>query len=59
VEDTAALGLMLYDIVYASGRRGGQNEAVFFNARIDRGVIDTDPERVIEDAGLRRRLLTC
>ncbi len=59
IDDTAHLGLVLYDIIYAPNTRNAQNEAVFFQARIERGVINTDPDQVIEDPELRRRLLTC
>lgn len=42
---TADLGLMLYDIAFSEEE--GQNKAIFFNARLDNGVLDTLPSRVI------------
>lgn len=59
VPDTADLGLMLYDIVYP--RAGGREkpEAVFFQARIDSGVIVTDPDLVFADPELRNRVIAC
>jgi CRISPR-associated protein Cas5d len=51
------LGLMLYDIVFAA--RGTRNRAVFFDARLENGVLDTRPEFAIPDAALRQELLSC
>lgn len=58
VADTAAVGHMLYDIIYGSGPRG-KNEAVYFTATIEGGKVCTDPELVIQDEETRRRLLSC
>jgi len=41
-QESRDLGMMLHDIRYASAR----NEAVFFHARIDKGVIDVPEWRV-------------
>ncbi len=49
------LGLMLYDIVF----RPEGNRAVFFNAELKDGVLDTDPERVLPDPDLRQEVMTC
>ena len=49
------LGLMFYDAIYE--RKG--NVAVFFPARLQGGVLDAEPERVLADAELRGRLLAC
>jgi CRISPR-associated protein Cas5d len=59
IADSGPVGLMLYDIIYGgeSSKRG--NEAVFFDARIEHGVIDTNPETVLTDAGTRQRVLQC
>lgn len=60
VSDTADLGLMLYDIVFAAaGKKAAANEAVFFPARIQDGVIITDPDVVLRDDRERERVLTC
>jgi CRISPR-associated protein Cas5d len=59
VNDTADLGLMLYDIVFAPPGTRGANEAVFFVARISDGVIITDPDVVLADERQRARVLTC
>lgn len=53
--DSLEIGNMLYDIVF----RGSGNQAVFFQAAIRRGVLDTDPERVIPDPALRQEVLSC
>lgn len=57
--DTLDLGLMLYDIVFAADGKKAANEAVFFQASIDHGVIVTDPELVFPDAVQRKRVLAC
>jgi CRISPR-associated protein Cas5d len=59
VSDTMDLGLMLYDIVFAADTKKAANEAVFFNARIDRGVVVTDPAVVLLDDIQRERVLSC
>jgi len=57
LDDTRDLGLMLYDITFSSGNT--DNRAVFFLARLDQGVLDTSPDRVIHDADQRREVLLC
>ena len=59
VSDTMDLGLMLYDIIFAGDAKKGGNEAVFFQARIERGVMVTDPLIVLPDEGQRERVLSC
>ena len=54
---SAPLGQMLYDIVF--GNRGTHNRAIFFSARLEDGVLDTDPEHVIPSAKIREELLAC
>jgi CRISPR-associated protein Cas5d len=54
---TLPLGLMLYDIIFDP--IGGRNRAVFFDARLENGIMDTHPERAIPDAQLRKELLEC
>jgi CRISPR-associated protein Cas5d len=50
-----ALGMMLYDVIF----RPERNRAVFFNAELKNGVLDTDPERAISDPKLREEVMTC
>jgi CRISPR-associated protein Cas5d len=52
---TEELGRMLYDIVF----RPEGNRPVFFSARLDNGVMDTRPEVVLQDQGLREEVLKC
>ena len=59
VGDTMDLGLMLYDIVFAPAATKAANEAVFFRARIDQGVIVTDPALALPDDIQRERVLSC
>jgi len=59
VGHSADLGLMLYDIVFATAGKKAANEAVFFPARIENGVIITDPDIVLRDDRERQRVLTC
>ncbi|MCC6381676.1 MAG: type I-C CRISPR-associated protein Cas5 [Dehalococcoidia bacterium] len=59
VPDTADLGLMLYDVVFAAPGRKAANQAVFFPARIENGVIVTDPDVVLADEDQRRQVLSC
>ena len=49
------LGLMLYDIVF----RPEGTRAVFFEAKLRQGVLDTRPELAIPDAKLREEVLAC
>lgn len=58
VGDTMDLGLVLYDIAFARNPKEAPNEAIFFNASIKNGVIDTDPEVVLSD-GQRGLVLSC
>lgn len=58
IADTMDLGLMLYDIAFSLDAKRAANEAVFFQARIDRGVILTDPGVVLPD-DQRDRVLSC
>lgn len=56
IEDSREVGLMLYDIQYdaVQGHR-----ALFFEARVDRGVLRCEPERVLPDSEERRDLSSC
>ena len=46
---------MLYDIVF----RSEGNRAVFFDARVRNGVLDTRPGEAIADARVREEVLAC
>lgn len=52
---TEDLGRMLYDITF----RAEGNQAVFFNARLQNGVMDTRPEAVLGQEALRAEVLAC
>jgi CRISPR-associated protein Cas5d len=52
------LGLMLYDIAYAPAGAKAKNEAVFFPATIEHGVLVTDPETALNEAQ-RELVLRC
>jgi CRISPR-associated protein Cas5d len=49
------LGMMLYDVIF----RASGNRAVFFDAELRNGSLETDPERAIADPELREELLAC
>jgi len=46
---------MLYDIIF----RKELNQAVFFKAKLDNGVLHADPFAVIADPARREELLAC
>lgn len=52
---TENLGRMLYDITF----RSEGNRAVFFDAKLIDGVMDTRPESVLPDVARREELLQC
>ena len=49
------IGNMLYDIIF----REKENQAVFFKAKLENGILDVDPFNVIADAARREELLAC
>jgi CRISPR-associated protein Cas5d len=55
VLDTREIGRMLYDIAFLTEG----NRAVFFEARLRNGVMDTRPEQVLIQEGRRREVLRC
>lgn len=59
VGDTLDLGLTLYDIVFSPDTKKAANEAIFFRARIEQGVIVTDPALALPDDTQRQRVLSC
>jgi len=63
IEVSQDLGLMLYDVVFQKKKmkekEGVDNQAVFFHARLEQGVMETSPDRVIVDPGQREEVLRC
>jgi len=57
ITETRDLGLMLYDVTIRPGNVG--NQPVFFAARLETGVLDTTPERVLSDPVQREEVLLC
>jgi len=57
IDESRELGLMLYDIAFRDQGRG--NRPVFFEARLDGGVLVTDPEVALPDPALRAEVLAC
>jgi CRISPR-associated protein Cas5d len=49
------IGTMLYDIIF----RPEGNQALFFRASLQDGVLDAHPERAIADSARREELLKC
>jgi CRISPR-associated protein Cas5d len=52
---TEDLGRMLYDIVFSSNG----NRPVFFNAKLEHGVLNTHPDEVLANTDLRKEVLAC
>ena len=57
VPDTIPIGRMLYDIIFRNG--GEDNRAIFFEAVLENGILDTHPDRAIPDETIRKELLAC
>jgi len=57
IAETRDLGLMLYDVLFRGN--GKANRPVFFQARLEGGVLDTRPERVFPDPAVREEVLAC
>jgi CRISPR-associated protein Cas5d len=57
VADTIQIGWMLYDIIFRDGGEG--NRAIFFEAALANGVLDSHPDRAIPDESARKELLAC
>jgi CRISPR-associated protein Cas5d len=55
--DTIQIGRMLYDIIFRGG--GERNRAIFFDAALANGTLDSHPDRAIPDESVRRELLAC
>jgi hypothetical protein len=46
---------MLYDVIF----RPDGNQAIFFEAKLNAGVMDTRPEAVLTDDARRQEVLQC
>lgn len=57
ISDTIPIGRMLYDIIFRNG--GEDNRAIFFEAVLGNGILDTHPDRAIPDEAIRKELLAC
>lgn len=55
IGESLEIGRMLYDVAFAPDG----NRAVFFDARLVDGILDTDPEHVFADESRRAALLRC
>jgi len=59
IDESQDFGLMLYDVVFRKKKGKVDNQAVFFQARLEQGVLITSPDRVIADPGQREEVLRC
>jgi CRISPR-associated protein Cas5d len=57
IPESCDLGWMLYDIVFSPDNEG--NRPVFFQARIENGVMDAYPDHVLPDPDLRKEVIEC
>jgi len=57
IDETRDLGLMLYDIIFRPD--GDGHSPVFFQARLEGGVLDTRPETALPDPAVREEVLAC
>jgi CRISPR-associated protein Cas5d len=57
IEETHALGLMLYDVVFDPEQ--GTYRAVFFDAELKNGVVETDVVQALSDEATRQEVLAC
>ena len=55
IADSMEIGRMLYDIAFLPSG----NQAAFFEARLDGGVMDTRPELVLSEEARRQEVLQC
>lgn len=55
IEASMEIGRMLYDIAFSPDG----NRATFFNARLVKGVLETDPQVVLEELIRREEVLQC
>ena len=55
IRESMELGRMLYDIVFLPSG----NRPIFFEARLENGVMETMPERVLTDESRRMEMLQC
>lgn len=57
ISDSRELGLMLYDIAFDI--KGKKHKAVFFNATMNEGVVETRARDVLKDQDIRREVIMC
>ena len=57
IDESRDLGLMLYDIIFDS--KGKSNQPVFFQAKLQNGVLNTHADEVLLDETLRKGVLSC
>lgn len=57
IDESCELGLMLYDVVLDPVQ--GTYRPVFFQARMEHGVIDTDASTALPDEAVRKEVLAC
>lgn len=55
ISESLEIGRMLYGIAFLPDR----NRATFFDARLENGVMDTRPERVLNENSRREEVLAC
>ena len=55
IEGSMEIGRMLYDIAFLKDG----NRAAFFEARLENGVMETQPETALADEARRQEVLTC
>jgi CRISPR-associated protein Cas5d len=55
IADSMEIGRMLYDIAFLPE----SNRAAFFEARLEKGVLDTRPDLVLSDNARREEVLQC
>ena len=57
VDENHYIGRMLYDIVFSRDYK--DNRPVFFDARIEHGVLNTAAEQVLPDESVREEVMAC
>jgi len=57
IDETRDLGVMLYDIVFR--QPGDKNRPLFFQARLEHGVLNTDADAALTDEQERKEVLAC
>jgi len=57
LKESRDLGLMLYDVVFTPDAQS--NRPVFFHARLENGIMETNPDRVLATETQRKEVLQC